>query len=246
ISGGALPVGTYRLTVLCTVSGGIHDVSGNLLDGDANGTPGGNYIRTFTISIPSSDVITGSGSADQITLTEDSDHAHIDWTLNGGTPYQLSITDPNGLTITDTGANTAITLNYTYGNRLPGILHLNGTFTINNLQGANPLAGVNLDLGRSTLFLAYDTALGDPLPLIVQSLQNGYNGGLWSGAPTPTTGVITSSAAAAAPSKFSIGYADWNDGTGANTTPNTVMLRYTVSADTNLDGTVNSIDAITM
>ena len=32
---------------------GLHDRSGLLLDGDANGTAGGNYVRTFTIGAAS-------------------------------------------------------------------------------------------------------------------------------------------------------------------------------------------------
>ena len=48
--GGPLPGGLYRLTVLSSATGGIHDVNGTLLDGDGNGTAGGNYVRTFTIT----------------------------------------------------------------------------------------------------------------------------------------------------------------------------------------------------
>ncbi|HZL34814.1 MAG TPA: dockerin type I repeat-containing protein, partial [Tepidisphaeraceae bacterium] len=46
---GTLPTGFYRLTVYSLPSGGIHDISGLELDGDSNGTPGGNYVRTFTV-----------------------------------------------------------------------------------------------------------------------------------------------------------------------------------------------------
>ena len=49
IGGGNLTPGLYRLTIPSSASGGIHDLSGNLLDGDANGTPGGDYVRTFTV-----------------------------------------------------------------------------------------------------------------------------------------------------------------------------------------------------
>src|SRR5581483_4242939 len=50
---GALPTsGLARLTVFTNTftSNGPHDLSGVLLDGDGNGTPGGNYVRTFTIA----------------------------------------------------------------------------------------------------------------------------------------------------------------------------------------------------
>ena len=48
--GGALAGGLYQLTVLAGATGGIHDVNGLLLDGDNNGTAGGNYVRTFTVA----------------------------------------------------------------------------------------------------------------------------------------------------------------------------------------------------
>ena len=47
---GALAGGLYRLTVVAAATGGIHDVNGLLLDGDNNGTAGGNYVRTFTVA----------------------------------------------------------------------------------------------------------------------------------------------------------------------------------------------------
>ncbi|MBW8891722.1 MAG: tandem-95 repeat protein, partial [Burkholderiales bacterium] len=45
--GGVLAEGKYRLTLSGTKA--IFDTAGNPLDGDANGTPGGDYVRTFTI-----------------------------------------------------------------------------------------------------------------------------------------------------------------------------------------------------
>src|SRR6185437_15173140 len=50
--GGALAGGLYRLTVLARATGGIHDVNGLLLDGDNNGLPGGDYVRTFLVRQP--------------------------------------------------------------------------------------------------------------------------------------------------------------------------------------------------
>lgn len=45
--GGVLADGLYRLRLSGTLA--IYDTAGNPLDGDANGTPGGDYLRTFTI-----------------------------------------------------------------------------------------------------------------------------------------------------------------------------------------------------
>jgi hypothetical protein len=126
-------------------------------------------------------------------------------------------------------------------NPLPATLHLNGTFTINGLQGTNPLAGATLDLGRSTVFVSYSNS--DPIAAIQGYLQNGYNSGGWNGTPTATTGVITSAAAQVnAKHNTAIGYADSADGTGINTTANTIELKYTLTGDANLDGQVNSAD----
>jgi hypothetical protein len=82
--------------------------------------------------LQSLDTITGTAGVDQITLVQDPDHTHIDWTL-GTTTGQMLINDPNGLTINGNGGNDVITLDYTNGNPLPARLNLNGTFTINGL-----------------------------------------------------------------------------------------------------------------
>jgi hypothetical protein len=201
-----------------------------------------NFIgQTYTI-LPFPDSIFGTGGSDNITLTRDADGLHIDWTLNGGAVNQMAINDPNGLTINGNGGNETVTLIYTNGNPLPNTVHLNGIFTILGLTGTNPLAGVTLDIGRSTLFINYASA-SDPIAAIKSYLATGYNGGAWNGTPTASTGVITSAAAQANPNhNTAIGYADSGDGQGVNTTPNTIELKYTLTGDANLDGQVNSAD----
>ena len=107
---------------------------------------------------PAPAAINGSGV---ITLTRDADQQHIDWTL-GATSGQVLIAAAGGLMIN--GADT-INLDYTNGNPLPNSLHLNGTFTINNLTstlaGTNPLAGTSVNIGTSTVYVSY-TAGHDP------------------------------------------------------------------------------------
>jgi hypothetical protein len=44
IDGGSLPDGTYTLTIL---GDHIHDTTGQALDGDGDGSPGGNKVVTF-------------------------------------------------------------------------------------------------------------------------------------------------------------------------------------------------------
>jgi hypothetical protein len=190
------------------------------------------------------DTITGTGANDQITLTQDSDHVNIDWTM-GVNNNKFPIADANGLTINGNGGNDTVTLVYTNGNPLPHLLQLNsgtGNFTINGLQGTAPLAGTTMDIARSTVFIGYSGA--SPLSLIQTSIKNGYNGGAWNG--TNAAGVITSSAAAAnhtgGANTTGIGYADSADGQGVNSVANTVELTYTLYGDANLDHLVNSAD----
>ena len=42
--------GIYRLTVFGSVSTSVHDLSGLRLDGNGDGAPGGDYVRTFTVA----------------------------------------------------------------------------------------------------------------------------------------------------------------------------------------------------
>jgi hypothetical protein len=185
-------------------------------------------------------VVQASAGAASISLSEDADHQHIDWTV-GTSSSQMLISDSFGLTIDGNPSTDSVFLNYTNGNPLPNIVHLNGTFTINGLQGTNPLAGTTLEVGRSTVFISYGSS--DPIAAIQSYLQAGYNAGGWNGAPTAATGVITSAAAAANPNhNTAIGYADWADGQGVNTMPNTIELTYTLYGDANLDHQVNSAD----
>jgi hypothetical protein len=199
-----------------------------------------------TTPLPMSEVVTASPGAGGITLKQDADHRHIDWTL-GATTAWVAINDPNGLTIYGDGGNDLLTLDDTNGNPLPNTLHLNGTFTINNLQGTNPLVGTTLDIGRSTVFISYANPAADPIAAIKQYLQTAFNaagsGGHWNGVATASTGVITSAPAQANPAQNTgIGYADSADGTGVNITPNTIELKYTLDGDANLSGNVDSAD----
>jgi RHS repeat-associated protein len=195
-----------------------------------------------TTSVPA-DTLTGTSGPDTFALKLDPDGQHVDVTLNGGPQVQVLVADPNGLTLIGNGGNDTITLDYTNGNPLPDTLHLNGTFTIAGLQGANPLAGRTLEIGKSTVYISYSGPTNDPIFAIRPYLQAGYNSGAWNGTATATTGVITSTAAQGNPShNTAIGYADWADGQGVNATPNTIELKYTLYGDANLDGQVNSAD----
>ena len=59
-----LPQGLYRLTLVSGAVDAIVDLSGNALDGDSNGTAGGNFIRVFRLDLTAPTVasVTPSGS----------------------------------------------------------------------------------------------------------------------------------------------------------------------------------------
>ena len=113
VSGGVLPAGSYRLTVNGSAAG-IHDASGNLLDGDANGSAGGDYVRIFTITPGGS--ITGRvfSDANHNGVADSGELGLSGWTvyLDLGNSGHLDPADP--IAITDpTGA-------YTFANLAPG------------------------------------------------------------------------------------------------------------------------------
>ena len=160
----------------------------------------------------------------------------------------IAVNDPAGLTINSPDGNVTITLSTSAGSPLPlpNFLHLNGTFTIIGLQGANPFANTQIEIAQSTLYFTYAPGQS-PATAIQQALRTGYNSGAWNGSSSGPTGAITSNIAAAAPpSTFTIGYADSIDGIVTGQPANTVEVRYTVVADANLDRTVNVTDALLM
>jgi hypothetical protein len=61
--GQRLPLDTYRLTVRGSVDRALHDIAGNRLDGDQNGTPGPDYVREFAVVSPTLVVTTFTPAA---------------------------------------------------------------------------------------------------------------------------------------------------------------------------------------
>jgi hypothetical protein len=176
------------------------------------------------------------------TLEQATDHQHISWTA-GSSSGQVSIADPNGLTLTGDSSNDPITLDYTNGNPLPNILHLRGAFTFSALQGASPFASTTLEIGQSTVYFSYNPG-STPLAAVQAALAAAYNGGAWTG--DSSAGIITSTALQSGSSNFALGFADSADGIVPGQPLNTVEVRYTVAADANLDGTVDATDALLM
>jgi hypothetical protein len=63
LTAAGLPGGTYRFTIFSNARSSIHGTNGLSLDGDGNGAPGGNYVRTFTVSAFSKYLVTAGTTA---------------------------------------------------------------------------------------------------------------------------------------------------------------------------------------
>lgn len=181
--------------------------------------------------------VVGASQADTFNLMAGA-VGYVRGTVTGSITYSNlgSITISGG-----SGAEDVINLSASGGNPLPANLHLGGSFTLN---GFSSFAGTTVDLGNSTVYLAYSPG-NDPVSAIRQYLVRGYNNGAWNGVATASAGSINSSAAFAN-AGYTIGYADSADGTGTNTRANTIKLKYTRKGDANIDGQVNFNDLVTL
>jgi len=95
--------------------------------------------------------------------------------------------------------------------------------------------GGKLDLTNNSLQISY-AAGNSPVSTIRAYLTSGYDSGKWDG-----SGIASSTAASA---NATIGYADSADGVVQGQPTNTVLVKYTIPGDANLDGTVNFTDLV--
>ena len=237
-----IPAGTTSIFTLASLSNSLGsfpddglmlDPSGNLFltasSGGAN-----SHGAVLRLTPPALNVTT---AAADITLVQDADHQHIDWFMNNEMGNCL-MTDPQGLTFNATG-QTNIVFSYANGNPMPAALRLNGTFTLQGLQGTNPFAGTSVEIGRNTVYISYTVAASDPISAIQAYLQNGYNNGGWNGTATTTSGAITSLAAASDPRQSTaIACVDSADGLVSGIPANTIELKYALYGDMSLTGSV--------
>lgn len=93
-----------------------------------------------------------------------------------------------------------------------------------------------LDLTNNGLSIHYG-ANPDPAASIRASLASGYNGGAWNG-----SGIVTS----LADGSHGVGFVDSADGAASGIPANTVLAKYALYGDTNLDGKVGFDDLITL
>ena len=93
LGNGALPAGNYRFTIFSVGADTIHDLSGNALDGDGDGSAGGSFVQTFTLTGAPPTVIGISPAAGP---------------LSGGTTVTISGTNLTGITMVQFGGAAAV------------------------------------------------------------------------------------------------------------------------------------------
>jgi uncharacterized repeat protein (TIGR01451 family) len=135
-----LPQGNYRFTIFSNANNSIHDLSGLELDGDDNGTPGGDYVRYFSLAPLPTDL--------GVTLSMDTANPREDQTVNftaqvanlgqaAATGVQVTDLLPSGVTFvsasTAAGSYDPATGSWDVGSLLPGgSATLQLTVTVNN------------------------------------------------------------------------------------------------------------------
>ena len=202
---------------LLTVTGGNLTVAGTLDVWDSNGTAvtvsGGTVSTANTYNLATINVTGGSANLGVITGTG---------TLNVGGDASSSVT-ASGLQ----QSTVAITSK--------GDLTLTSGGATNAISALNISGGGILNLTSTKVIISYFEK-SDPVTTIRAYLAGGYNSGNWNG-----PGIDSSSAAAN--HNYAIGYADSADpGNPAGLGLEQIEIAYTLYGDTNLDGTVNSID----
>jgi fibronectin-binding autotransporter adhesin len=210
-------------------AGGIVIQSGATFTGDSN----------FT-NVP----VTNNGTFGG-TLTSSGAGAPVN---GGGTFDGLVLTSGGAVTFDTTGAQSVRSLTVGDGGKMSVTT---GAVKVGDGAVAAPLAisgSGTVDLTTRGLIVDYAAANeASVLQTVRSNLVKGYNGGAWNG-----TGITSSSAAAN--SGRAVGYALARDVLGSSGGPfmgqtadgTSVLVRYTVAGDANLDGQVNFNDLVTL
>jgi hypothetical protein len=258
---GTLMPGTYRITIFGNSATSVHDLAGLRLDGDANGSAGGDYVREFTVepqvAFPA---WLAPGSA-------------VSWDDSSNT---LTVTGPATI-IADPGVDepqvnlTGSAAELTIAPTADLIVHLRAlnltggaTATIASLDAARTAANhrvliVNtltidpnstLDLADNDLIVDYNEVNNSSLLEFDSAIRTGFGAADWLG-----TGIVSS--AARDDSNFQLGIAEnaslpvpfgsaqggsMFDGIDVDDT--CVLVKFTHQADLNLDGRVTDDDGI--
>jgi hypothetical protein len=189
----------------------------------------GSHTVSAPISLPRSTIVSAAGGA---TLT-----------LSG------AVTAATGVTISKAGAGTVRMSNVRADglNVNAGVLAVipNGTSAATSnvktltIAGATNAWTAKLDLGDNAMVIDYPDGGPTPFDTVQNQIKSGYNGGSWNG-----NGIVTSIPLAAS-GKTAIGYRESpGAGTfrGQTVDGSAVLMRYTLSGDSDLSGTVDLTD----
>jgi hypothetical protein len=222
IGEGPFSIGTYAL------SGGTASVYGNVYIGGSSGSPGGEG----TLTVSNTGQMTATGTVQVYNTGQ--------LNINGGTIGATTLI----------GSYTQTAGNATFGQVTGGgkVMITGGETQLNGNGQASQIGGLTmsgtgtLDITNNSLIVNYGSGT-DPAATIRGYLISGYNSGgaKWTGAG------ITSSAAAANPSQYAIGYADGGnpiDAANTGVPAGEIEVMYTVAGDANLGGSVDLSDLV--
>jgi autotransporter-associated beta strand protein len=231
-SGGTITLdnGGASATAALTDNGGTHTISApvNLNSGllATVVNPGDALFITGPISGAGSITLTGAGT---LSLAGVNTYAGATNITSGTLQVATATALPATTAVTVGTASTTATLQLTAPN---------GTFAVSTVASLKINTGSTVDLVTNALAINFGSPANDPIAAVVSALTNGYSSGFWTG-----TG-ITSSAAAADSSLYTVGYADGNVDTNGAAAPNQILVKFTLAGDANLDGTVNFADLL--
>jgi autotransporter-associated beta strand protein len=207
---------------------------------------GGSHFVTAPIALNSNAVITVSNAADTFTISSPisgggslTSAGAGTLMLSGSNSYTGATTARSGTLVIGSSSALPAGANLTVGSAVitataqlaPGI----GTAAVSSLTINT---GSTLDVTNNELIINYGSAANDPAATIRGYLTSGYNLDTWTGSG------ISSSAAAANPGLYAVGYVDGNVDAGTPAQPNQVIVKFTLAGDANLDGTVNFADLL--
>ena len=132
---GNLPDGFYRFTVYSNAGQSIHDLAGLRLDGDANGTEGGDFIRTFTLNTANDPSFAGTPSDDTYYLRLNAAGTNLELFLNAtgtGVPsYTSAIATLSSISFDGLAGNDRLIVDLVNGLPIPsgGVSFIGGSHT---------------------------------------------------------------------------------------------------------------------
>jgi Immunoglobulin I-set domain len=262
------PVQSTMVANIQSAIGALSNVGPNNVSVSYNSNNGG-YVVQFmgTLGTSIQPVMTINTISGQDTVTQQDQYANAQLSQNGDpfsvVPYNGSkgnwrfdniVFHGSALPVSVTWTGLGDGINWSNPGNWSDDAVPNSTDSVIIPAGAKPYIGTGsfavealilqgnatIDLGSGTLMIDYGTG-PSPIATIQSLLVSGRDGGKWDG-----TG-IDSSAAAADPTAFTIGYADGDNPVDAANTgvpAGEIEIKYTVAGDVNLSGTVDLSDLV--